>query len=74
MYGPSTSETRHTTYDGVVWLSLGQPARERPTLANRADQQWASSTNRMLTEVERSLADELGGADNQPVAVPHWGG
>ena len=72
VYGPSTSETRHTTYDGVVWLSWGsQPGT---SYVGESPQQWASATNRMLTEVERSLADELGGPITPLIPYPEDGG
>ena len=72
VFGPSTSETHYVSYDGVVWLAWGS-APGTPYVGD-GPTAWASATNRMLSQTERSLADEAGGPIAQLLPVPSTDG
>lgn len=67
-YGPSTTETRYLPFSGVVFVVWGATPGER--YAGRGPLQWASTSARLQSEVERSLADEAGGPIAQLLPVP----
>lgn len=71
-YGPSTSTTRTLPYSGVVhatWGCMpGQPYIGTGPLS------WASTSARLQSEAERSLADEAGGPIANLLAIPADGG
>ena len=71
-YGPSTSTTWNLPASGVVFVrwggTPGQPYVGTGPLS------WASTTARLQSEAERSLADEAGGPLAQLLAVPQDGG
>ena len=71
-YGPSTSTTWNLLASGVVFVKWGstpgQPYTGTGPLA------WASTTARLQSEAERSLADEAGGPIAQMLAIPADGG
>ena len=72
VYGPSTSTTRCLPYAGVVFLKWGSTPGQRYTGVGPL--RWASTTARLQSETERSLADEAGGPVAQLVTVPQDGG
>ena len=71
-YGPSTSTTRNLPASGVVYVrwggTPGQPYVGTGPLS------WASTTARLQSEVERSLADEAGGPIANLIPFPADGG
>ena len=71
-YGPSTSTTWNLHASAVVFVKWGstpgQPYVGTGPLA------WASTTARLGSEVERSIADEAAGPLAQLLAVPQDGG
>ena len=71
-FGPSTSTTRHVSYDGVVFLRWGSTAG-RP-FVGVGPLSFAHLTARLQSETERSLADEMAGPLAQLLAVPADGG
>lgn len=68
LYGPSGSETRYLPFAGVVFMVWGTTPGE--TYAGRGPLQWASTSARLQSEVERSLADEAGGPIAQLLPIP----
>ena len=72
VYGPSTSTTRHLPGAGVVFVRWGGT----PGLpyVGVSPLSWAHTTNRLLSETERSLADESQGPLAQLLAIPADGG
>ena len=71
-YGPDTSTTRYPSFDGVVFLTWGS-APGTPYVG-RGPLAWASTTARLQSEAERSLADEAQGPIAQLLPVPQDGG
>ena len=71
-YGPSTSETRYLPFSGVVFVRWGSTPSERYT--GRGPLSWASTSARLQSETERSLADEAGGPVAQLLPIPQDGG
>ncbi len=71
-YGPSTSTTWNLSAAGVVFVrwggTPGQPYVGTGPLS------WAHTTARLQSEVERSLADEVGGPLAKLLAIPSDGG
>ncbi len=71
-YGPSTSTTWNLPATGVVFVrwggTPGQPYIGTSPLS------WASTTARLHSETERSLADEAGGPLANLLAIPQDGG
>ena len=71
-YGPSTSTTWNLPAAAVVFVrwggTPGQPYVGTGPLS------WASTTARLQSEAERSLADEAGGPLAQLLAIPQDGG
>ena len=71
-YGPSTSTTWHLPAAGVVFVrwggTPGQPYVGTGPLS------WASTTAKLQSEAERSLADEAQGPVAQLLAIPQDGG
>ena len=71
-YGPSTSTTWHLPASGVVFVrwggTPGQPYVGTGPLS------WASTTAKLQSEAERSLADEAAGPVAQLLAIPADGG
>ena len=58
-YGPSSSHTRLLPYSGLVYVQWGTSAAL--PYVGVPPSTWAAGTNRLLTEVERSLGDEAAG-------------
>ena len=71
-YGPSNSTTRYLPYEGVVFAKWGSTPGQPYTGVGPLS--WASTTARLQSETERSLADEVGGPLAQLIAVPQDGG
>ena len=72
VYGPSTSTTRNLPYSGVVFVRWGSTPGQ--PYVGTGPISWASTTARLQSESERSLADEAGGPLAQLLAVPQDGG
>ena len=71
-YGPSDSETYRVPYSSVVFLAWGSPtARPYHGLGPGS---WARDTARLMSNAERSLANEAGGPLAQLLPVPQDGG
>ena len=71
-YGPSGSETWRVPWSSVVFASWGSPtARPYHGLGPGS---WARDTARIVSNTERSLADEAGGPLAQLLAIPQDGG
>ena len=58
-YGPSTSTTWNLPADGVVFVTFG--AKPGQPYVGISPANWAHTTSRLNSEVERSLADEASG-------------
>ena len=71
-YGPSTSTTRYLPNDGVIFLRWGSTPGQ--TYTGVGPLSWANTTTRLLSETERSLADESAGPLAQLLAIPQDGG
>ena len=71
-YGPSTSTTWNLPASAVVFVRWGSNPGQ-PYLGV-APTSWAYTTARLGSEVERSIADEVGGPLAQLLAVPQDGG
>ena len=71
-YGPSTSTTWNLPSSGVVFLKWGSSPGQ-PYIGT-APTSWAHTTARLGSEVERSIADEVGGPLAQLLAIPSDGG
>ena len=71
-YGPSTSTTRYTSYDGVVFVRWG--SRPGTPYIGAGPLSWAAITARLQSETERSLADEASGPIANLVPIPADGG
>ena len=71
-YGPSTSTTKTTSFDGVVFVKWGSTPGQPYT--GTGPLSWAHTTARLQSETERSLADEAGGPLAQLLAIPQDGG
>lgn len=71
-YGPSSSTTWHLPASGVVHATWGTTPGEPYTGVGPLS--WASTTARLASEAERSLADETGGPLAQLLPVPQDGG
>ena len=71
-YGPSTSTTRHLPAGGVVFVRWGSTPGQ--PYVGTGPLSWASTTARLQSEAERSLADEAAGPLAQLLAVPQDGG
>ena len=71
-YGPSTSTTRNLSFSGVVFVRWGSTPGQ--PYVGTGPLSWASTTARLQSEAERSLADEAGGPLAQLLAVPQDGG
>ena len=67
-YGPSTSITRNIPRDGVVFVRWGGAPGQR--YVGVGPLRWASTTARLQSETERSLADEAGGPVGNILTVP----
>ena len=67
-YGPSNSLTSLLPYAGVVFVQWGTSAAL--PYVGVGPTTWAAATNKMLTEVERSLGDEAGGPITQLLPNP----
>ena len=72
VYGPSTSTAWHLPGAGVVFIRWGGT----PGLpyVGTGPLSWASTTARLQSETERSLADEAGGPIANLVSIPQDGG
>ena len=71
-YGPSDSETWRVPFDSVVFATWGSPtARPYHGLGPGS---WARDTARLMSNAERSLADEAGGPVAQMIPIPGDGG
>ena len=71
-YGPSTSTTWNLPASAVVFVRWGSTAGQ-PYIGT-GPLSWASTTARLQSETERSLADEAGSPLAQLLAVPQDGG
>ena len=71
-YGPSTSTTWNLPASGVVFARWG--GSPGGTYLGTGPLGWATTTARLASESERSLADESAGPLAQLVAVPQDGG
>ena len=71
-YGPSTSTTRLLPYDGVVYLRWG--SSPGTPYVGTSPASWASTTNKMLAESQRSMGEEAAGPLAQLLTVPSDGG
>lgn len=71
-YGPSSSTTRYLPYAGVVFAKWGSTPGQPYT--GLGPLSWASTTARLQSETERSLADESSGPLAQLLAIPADGG
>lgn len=71
-YGPSSSTTRHLPFTGVVFIRWGSTPGQ--PYVGVGPTSWASTTARLQSETERSLADESSGPLAQLLAVPQDGG
>ena len=71
-YGPSTSTTWNLPASGVVFVKWGF-APGTPYVGT-GPLSWASTTARLSSETERSLADEAAGPLAQLLAIPADGG
>ena len=67
-YGPSTSVTRNVSASGVVFVRWGSEPGQPYT--GTGPLSWASTTARLQSETERSLADEAGGPLAQLIPFP----
>ena len=70
-YGPSTSTTRLLPYDGVVYLRWG--SSPGTPYVGTSPALWASTTNKMLAESQRSMGEEAAGPLAQLLTVPSDG-
>ena len=67
-YGPSDSQTYRVPFDSVVFITWGSPtARPYHGLSPAS---WARDTARLMSNAERSLADEAGGPVAQLLPIP----
>ena len=67
-YGPSDSETYRVPFNSVVFVTWGNPtARPYHGLGPGS---WARDTARLMSNAERSLADEAGGPVAQLLPIP----
>ena len=71
-YGPSTSTTWNLSASAVVFVRWGSNPGQ--PYVGVAPTSWAHATARLGSEVERSIADEVGGPLAQLLAVPQDGG
>ena len=71
-YGPSTSTTWNLPASAVVFIKWGSNPGQ--PYVGVAPTSWAHSTARLGSEVERSVADEVGGPLAQLLAIPQDGG
>ena len=71
-YGPSTSTTWNLPASAVVFVGWGSNPGQ--PYVGVAPTSWAHATARLGSEVERSIADEVGGPLAQLLAVPQDGG
>ena len=71
-YGPSTSTTWKLPASAVIFVRWGSTAGQ--PFVGTAPTSWAHATARLGAEVERSVADEAGGAVAQLLAIPADGG
>ena len=71
-YGPSSSTTRHLPFSGVVFMKWGSTPGQ-PYIGT-GPLTWASTTARLQSETERSLADEAQGPIAQLLSIPSDGG
>ena len=71
-YGPSTSTTWNLPASAVVFVRWGSNPGQ--PYVGVAPTSWAYTTARLGSEVERSIADEVGGPLAQLLAVPQDGG
>ena len=72
VYGPSTSTTRHLPRTAVIFMKWGSKPGQR--YVGTGPLSWASTTARLQSETERSLADEAAGPLAQLLAIPQDGG
>ena len=71
-YGPSASETYRVPFDSVLFVTWGSPtARPYHGLGPGS---WARDTARLMSNAERSLANEAGGPVAQLLPIPQDGG
>lgn len=71
-YGPSTSSTWNLPFDSVIFVRWGgTPAQP---YVGVGPTRWASTSSRLASEAERSLADEASGPLAQLLAIPQDGG
>ena len=71
-YGPSTSTTWNVPASSVIFLTWGTTPGQKYTGVGPLS--WASTTARLNSESERSLADESAGPVSQIIPVPDDGG
>ena len=71
-YGPSSSSTRNVPFSAVVFLPWGSTPGQ-PYIGT-GPLSWAHTTTRLMSETERSLADESGGPIVQLLPIPSDGG
>ena len=71
-YGPSSSTTKHLPFSGVVFVTWGSTPGQ--PYVGIGPTNWAHTTSRLQSEVERSLADEAAGPLAQLIAIPQDGG
>ena len=72
VYGPSSSTTKHLPFSGVVFVTWGSTPGQ--PYVGIGPTNWAHTTSRLQSEVERSLADEASGPLAQLIAIPQDGG
>ncbi len=71
-YGPSTSTTWNLPARSIVFVRWGSTPGQ--TYVGTGPLSWASTTARLQSQIERSLADEAQGPLAQIIAVPQDGG
>ena len=71
-YGPSTSTTWNIPASGVIFVRWGSNPGQ--PYVGTGPLSWASTTARLQSEAERSLADEAQGPIAQLLAIPQDGG
>ena len=72
VYGPSTSTTRYLPAEAVVFVRWGSTPGQ--PYVGTGPLSWASTTAKLQSEAERSLADEAAGPIAQLLAIPQDGG
>jgi len=71
-FGPSTSTTKHLPFSGVVFIPWGTTPGQ--PYVGTGPLSWASTTAKLQSETERSLADESAGPLANIITIPTDGG